>query len=243
MNRVKFLKETPMNVISGETYPLLESWGDYLSGEGSAINESVNSNIIQFPKSNYSYKDGEVYIDGIFMQADVVNGNRRVYPRRILDNAVNEYMENRVKKGKALGEWTHPPDRVEIDHTQAVLLIEDLWWEGSNVHGRAIITTGDYAGGDKIASLLRTGWKPSVSSRGLGKLVGNMKKDGYMTVDAYRIAVGIDIVNDPSAPDAHVNVIGFNENLQEKLTINNSMKEENKNVKSLIQNLRKYSKF
>lgn len=234
-----FMRETPVNVISGNTYNLLESWGGYNAiDNGHPLTESQN-NIIKFPNTpNLNFKPNEVYIHGIFMQADVVNGNKRVYPRNILDRAINEYMEGRVKKGKALGEWNHPSDRVEADHTQAILLIEDLWWEGNNVMGKAILSTGDYAGGDKIASLLRIGWRPSVSSRGVGRLVGNMKKDGYMTVDAYRIAVGIDIVNDPSAPDANVDVVGFNESLQESLTINNRKKDEK--IPTLIQKLREF---
>lgn len=241
MTKVNFLRMTPPNIISGSTHYLLESWGGV---EYSNINESLNaSNIIQMPKlDSASYKDGEIYITGTFMQADIVNGNRRVYPRSILDSALNEYLEKRVRRGKAIGEWTHPPDRVEADHTKAVLLIEDLWWEGNDVKGRAIVTTGDYAEGDKIASLLRIGWKPSVSSRGVGRLEGNMKRDGYMTVSSYRISVGIDFVNDPSAPDANVDVVGFNESLeqQESVTINKDRRLSGGVANALIENLRNY---
>lgn len=237
---------TPNNIISGSTHYLLESWSNE-EGIVNGLNESASSKILQFPQNRgVDFKNGEVYITGTFMQADIVNGNKRVYPRNILDSAINQYMEQRVKRGKALGEWTHPEDRVEVDHTQGVLLIQDLWWEGSDVKGRAIVTTGDFAGGDKIASLLRVGWKPSVSSRGVGRLVGNMERDGFMTVDAYRIAVGIDFVHDPSAPDANVNVVGFNEslastNLQESMTINNTERSDRHKIKGLIRSLKKFS--
>jgi len=65
-------------------------------------------------------------------------------------------------------------------------------------------------------------------------------------VDTYRISVGIDIVNDPSAPDANVEVIGFggNTNLQESLTINNSVmkNERSLNLTTLINGLKTYGK-
>lgn len=235
-----------MDTLDGSVHHLLESWGDeegiLVDSKGQLMSESISNNIIKFPNNkNLVFKENEVYITGTFMQADIVNGNKRVYPRGILDSAINQYMEQRVKRGKALGEWNHPEDRVEVDHTQGVLLIEDLWWEGSDVKGKAIVTTGDYAGGDKIASLLRIGWKPSVSSRGVGRLDGNMRRDGYMTVGSYRISVGIDFVHDPSAPNANVDVVGFNESrLEESVTINNSIRKTNNQFDRLIQNLKKY---
>lgn len=243
MNRLQFLRTTPIDAVPNVNYGLFESWGGI-----DPLYESFDGNkIIQLNKSKkIDFKDGEIYIYGTFMQADIINGNKRVYPRSLLDSAINQYMESRVRKGKALGEWEHPSDRVEADHTKAVLLIEDLWWEGNDVKGKAILSTGDHAEGDKIASLMRIGWRPSVSSRGVGRLKGNMARDGYMTVDTYRISVGIDIVNDPSAPDANVEVIGFggNTNLQESLTINNSVmkNERSLNLTTLINGLKTYGK-
>lgn len=244
---MQFLQTTTNDVIPDKTYGLLESWGGI-----DPLYESYDGQKISLDKGrSVDFKDGEIYIYGTFMQADIVNGNKRIYPRSLLDSAINQYMETRVRTGKALGEWTHPKDRVEADHTMAVLLIEDMWWEGNHVKGKAILSTGDCAEGDKIASLMRIGWKPSVSSRGVGSLMGNMAKDGYMTVKTYRISVGIDIVNDPSAPDANVEVIGFdNSHLSEGLidtngvTINNSIRKDKSSiiVPKLISTLRNYSK-
>lgn len=197
--------------------------------------------------SNHKYMEGEYYIEGIFAQAEIVNGNRRLYPRDDMDRALNIYMESMVKRKKALGESDHPVDRLLVDHTKSCLLVEDLWWEGNNVMGRAIITKGDGAEGDKIASLMRVGWQCSVSSRGLGKLtkVGDLKKDGYVKVGDYRISTIIDVVQTPSAPSAHVkSIMGKPSNdiggLLKEGVENNILQLKHKNsYKKLLKNINK----
>ena len=55
-------------------------------------------------------KDGKKshIIEGIFMQADQVNHNKRIYPKMVLEGAVKKYVENYVAKGRAVGELNHP---------------------------------------------------------------------------------------------------------------------------------------
>ena len=48
------------------------------------------------------------YIKGIFLQAEQVNRNGRMYPLAIMEREVNRYNENFVAKGRALGELGHP---------------------------------------------------------------------------------------------------------------------------------------
>ena len=45
-----------------------------------------------------------LYIEGIFMQSAVKNRNGRIYPTKILESAVNKYIEESVKTNTALGE-------------------------------------------------------------------------------------------------------------------------------------------
>jgi len=47
-------------------------------------------------------------IEGIFMQANKPNRNGRMYPREILESAVNKYVTEQVSKGRAVGELNHP---------------------------------------------------------------------------------------------------------------------------------------
>jgi acid stress-induced BolA-like protein IbaG/YrbA len=54
------------------------------------------------------------YLSGIFMQAEVVNGNGRVYNLTEMTNAVKT-MNDRIKRGKTVyGELNHP-DNLSID--------------------------------------------------------------------------------------------------------------------------------
>ena len=169
---------------------LIEHWGQ--PGEvvgGSPMLESVDG-------------DGALYITGIFMQAEAVNRNKRLYPRRILEAAVDRYITEQVNTRQALGELNHPT-RAMVDPSKACILIEKLWWEGNNVMGKARVIEGDNGDGDKLAALIRAGWVPGVSSRGLGKLKSSGA--GYNVVqEGFRLTVGVDVVWGPSAPDAWV---------------------------------------
>ncbi|QHJ79058.1 MAG: hypothetical protein [Caudoviricetes sp.] len=145
---------------------------------------------------------GKLYIEGIFMQANVINGNKRLYPRQVLEKAVTKYIKEQVNTKQALGELNHPA-RPYPDPMNAAILIEKLWWKGDNVHGRACIIEGDKGAGDKTAALIRAGWIPGVSSRGLGAV--KRTSTGINEVqDGFTLTVGVDVVWGPSAPSAYV---------------------------------------
>lgn len=178
-----------------ENVLLIESW-NFVDNPITVIDESNQSLTEAVIK-----KDGNLYIQGIFMQADVVNGNRRLYPKRVLEKAVDLYIKEQVNTKQALGELNHPA-RPHVDPLQACILIEKLWWEGNNVMGKARVLTGDNGVGDKVAALIRAGWVPGVSSRGLGRII---QKNGYNEVqEGFRLTVGVDVVWGPSAPQAFV---------------------------------------
>lgn len=154
-----------------------------------------------------------LYIEGVFMQAEVVNRNKRLYPKRILEKAVANYMAEQVATKQALGELNHPP-RANVDPMQAAIIIEDMWWKGNDVYGRARIIEGDHGPGDKLAANIRAGWVPGVSSRGLGSLTKSPK--GYNIVnEGFKLTVGVDAVWGPSAPDAWVTPKQITESTQE----------------------------
>lgn len=172
---------------------LIEHWGQ--PSEVTDIPEGVIN------ESTSKLKPG-LYIEGVFLQADVVNRNRRLYPKYVLETAVKNYIKEQVVTHQALGELNHPP-RANVDPMQAAIIIEDMWWEGNNVMGRARIIEGDKGPGDKLAANIRAGWIPGVSSRGLGSVKSSGK--GYNIVqEGFKLTVGVDAVWGPSAPDAFV---------------------------------------
>lgn len=193
---------------------LVENWGCPTGELGNMLVESIDD------KAN----GGHLYIEGVFLQSEVPNGNGRIYPKKIMEKAVEKYTAEQVNTRQAIGELNHPGDRSYPDPSKAALVIEKLWWKGNDVYGRARIVEGDGAQGDKVAALIRAGWVPGVSSRGLGSLKKNSR--GLNEVqEGYKLTVGVDVVWGPSAPNAYTNAYRVNESkTQENSTLNNSDK-------------------
>ena len=146
-------------------------------------------------------KDGKktLYISGPFLQAEVVNRNKRCYPIGTMVKEVKRYSDEFVSKGRALGELGHP-DGPQINLDRVSHKIVSLTQEGNNFVGKAQIL-GTPMG--KIASsLLADGVKLGVSSRGMGSITQH-EGVNYVGED-FMLATAADIVADPSAPDAFV---------------------------------------
>jgi hypothetical protein len=140
-----------------------------------------------------------LYIEGVFLQAELKNRNGRMYPMDTLNREVNSYNENYVAKGRALGELGHP-DSPTINLDRVSHKIVSLRAEGTNFIGKAQILETPMG---KIAkSLLESGVCLGVSSRGIGSIE---EKNGVNVVkDDFMLSTAADIVADPSAPDAFV---------------------------------------
>ena len=138
-----------------------------------------------------------LYIEGIFMQSDKQNKNGRLYPRSVMEKEVNRYQEM-IKEKRSLGELGHPPNPT-INLNQVSHLITELKMSGPDVIGKAKIL-GTPMG--KIAeNLIQEGIGLGVSSRGLGSL---KERNGVNEVQDDFMLATVDIVSDPSAPDAFV---------------------------------------
>jgi len=143
-----------------------------------------------------------LYIEGVFLQADLKNRNGRVYPFGVLEREVGRYNEQYVSAGRALGELGHP-DGPTVNLDRVSHKIVSLKAEGSNFIGKAQILNTPM--GNIAKSLLESGVKLGVSSRGMGSIE---EKNGANYVrDDFMLATAADIVADPSAPDAFVNGI------------------------------------
>ena len=148
-------------------------------------------------------KDGkkQYVIEGVFMQADKKNRNGRVYEKSILEGAVNKYVKEQVKTGRAVGELNHP-EGPTINLDKVSHKITELNWNGTDVVGKASILNTPM--GKIVEGLLEGGVKLGVSSRGMGTLVN---KQGASYVGKDFMLSTVDIVQDPSAPEAFVNGI------------------------------------
>jgi len=145
-------------------------------------------------------KDGgkDVYIEGVFMQAEKQNRNNRIYPKQVLAEATAKYVKEQVKSGRAVGELNHP-EGPTINLDKVSHRITDLKWEGNDVVGKALIL--DTPMGKIVKGLVEGGCKLGVSSRGMGTVE---QKEGKTYVKDDFVLATVDIVQDPSAPSAFV---------------------------------------
>ena len=146
-------------------------------------------------------KSGEknYFIEGVFMQSESKNKNGRIYEKATMEKAVNKYIDEQVKTGRAVGELNHPEGpTVNLDKVSHK--INSLHFQGNDVVGKASILKTPM--GQIVEGLLEGGVKLGVSSRGMGSLV---QKNGASYVNGDFMLSTVDIVQDPSAPSAFVN--------------------------------------
>jgi len=138
-----------------------------------------------------------VYIEGIFIQTEKENRNGRIYRKPIIEKEVSRY-QSLINEKRALGELGHPPNP-SINLDKVSHLITNLRFEGNNVIGKAKILETPMG---KIAqNFIDEGIGLGVSTRGLGSTV--LKNGIHEVQDDFHLAT-VDIVADPSAPDAFV---------------------------------------
>ena len=141
------------------------------------------------------------FLEGVFMQAEKKNRNGRIYEKKILEKAVSKYVKEQVSQGRAVGELNHPEGpTVNLDKVSHK--ITNLEFQGNDVIGKASILKTPM--GQIVEGLLEGGVKLGVSSRGMGSLV---QKQGTSYVGSDFMLATVDIVQDPSAPEAFVNGI------------------------------------
>jgi hypothetical protein len=136
-----------------------------------------------------------LYMEGIFVQGDKRNQNQRVYPSREIAKAVSE-IQKRIDSGySVLGEADHPDD-LQVNLDRVSHMIERMWMDGADGYGRLKLLPTPM--GNICKTLLDNGVKLGVSSRGSGNVTesGNVSDFEIQTVD---------IVANPSAPDAYPN--------------------------------------
>jgi len=145
--------------------------------------------------------DKKYIIEGIFMQAEQKNRNGRIYPKPILESAVDRYVKEYVSKGRAVGELNHP-EGPAINLDKVSHRITELRWDKNDVYGKALILNTPM--GNIAKGLLEGGCQLGVSSRGMGSV---SQTEGVSKVNDDFVLATVDIVQDPSAPSAFVNGI------------------------------------
>lgn len=143
------------------------------------------------------------FVEGIFLQAEKENKNKRIYRKEIMEREVNRYIKDYVVRNRAYGELGHP-DGPKINEDRVSHMIVSLKEDGNNYVGRAKIMTG-MPMGNIVKNFIDEGATIGISSRGMGSL---KEVNGINEVqDDFFLATAGDVVLDPSGPDCWLNGI------------------------------------
>lgn len=141
-----------------------------------------------------SSQDGKnLWLSGIFMQADLKNRNGRNYPLSEIAAAVNGAKSRLTEQNGILGELDHPQS-LQINLDRVSHIITELWMQGNNAFGKAKLLNTPM--GSIAQEIIKGGAKVGVSSRG----AGNVNESGGVTGFQF---ITVDIVAQPSAPEAY----------------------------------------
>lgn len=161
------------------------------------LNESIDT-IIEEVDGKKKYK-----IKGRFAVSEEINKNGRIYPKHVLENAVDTYIKEKVDNKSAYGELGHPIGP-KINESLISHLITDLTWDRNYVLGEAVIF--DTVNGLNAKAIMDGGGRLGVSTRGIGSIKKNSRGINEVQNDL-RFSTIADIVTDPSGPGCFVNGI------------------------------------
>ncbi len=134
-----------------------------------------------------------LYLNGICIQGDIRNANQRVYSSQEIGRAVKTLNEQISGGYSVLGEVDHPQD-LKINLDRVSHMITKMWMDGPNGYGKLKILPTPM--GQLVQTMLESGVKLGVSSRGSGEV------DNSGNVNGFEI-ITVDVVAQPSAPGAY----------------------------------------
>jgi hypothetical protein len=134
-----------------------------------------------------------LHLNGICIQGDIRNANQRVYSSQEIGKAVKTLNEQISGGYSVLGEVDHPQD-LKINLDRVSHMITKMWMDGPNGYGKLKILPTPM--GQLVQTMLESGVKLGVSSRGSGEV------DGSGNVQGFEI-ITVDVVAQPSAPGAY----------------------------------------
>jgi len=147
-------------------------------------------------------RNGGMMLSGKLQEADVQNGNGRVYPMNIMEREVKKYAQL-VEDNRALGELDHPDSSI-INLANVSHMVTKVWMESKSVMGK--IKVLNTPSGQILRALVESGVKTGISSRGMGSVTEHQGKT--MVEDDFQL-ICFDIVSEPSTPNAFM---GLSEN-------------------------------
>lgn len=143
----------------------------------------------------------KLYVEGIAIQTNIANKNKRIYPKEHIKEEVQRYIRETVDGRSAWSELDHPTGP-PINSDRICARFISLREDGDNYIGKALITKTPM--GDIVKGLIESGGRIGTSTRALGSVKKLSNGLNEVQRDFIMITAG-DIVMNPSAPDAYVN--------------------------------------
>jgi hypothetical protein len=134
-----------------------------------------------------------LHLNGICIQGDIRNANQRVYSSEEIGRAVKTLNEQIAGGYSVLGEVDHPQD-LKINLDRVSHMITKMWMDGPNGYGKIKVLPTPM--GQLVQTMLESGVKLGVSSRGSGEVDSSGKVQGFEIIT-------VDVVAQPSAPGAY----------------------------------------
>lgn len=146
----------------------------------------------------------EYFLEGVFIQGNVINKNRRIYPLEILLPEVSRYNKEFISQDRAMGELDHIDSPIVMCKNASHKIIS-LTQDGDNFIGKLKVMRS-VPNGQILAGLIDEGIRLGVSTRGYGSVKEDRSKGASVVQSDFNLST-IDVVSDPSAQKALVDAI------------------------------------
>lgn len=170
------------------------------------IHESAQFGDVSIQKRN----PNTVEFITVLQEANKSNRNGRIYPKAVLEKALNApNIRERLATKTWFGEAGHPMDtsvqrQMTIDMRNIAFIIKEIWWEGDLLKGR--LETADTAVGRDMKGLIEQGCRVAFSLRAQGNVHTN-PATGIVEVEDGLQILGYDWVQVPSHAKAFMEKI------------------------------------
>lgn len=169
--------------------------------------------------------NGRMRLKGKLQEAEVKNGNGRVYPRNVLEKEVNRYISENVKIRTSMGELDHPNSEV-VNLANVSHLVTNIWWEGNNVMGELELL--NTPSGKIAQEIILAGIPLGISSRAMGSV---QQMGEAVEVQGDLSMICWDLVSNPSTPNSYMKL---SEGLNPSLSSNTPYSRINEIITDII---------
>jgi hypothetical protein len=179
-------------------------------------------------------KGTPLFVEGPIQRANAKNQNGRIYPKNILERAIERYIAGPVNENRALGELDHADDNIihlnNVSHN-----IKKIWWDGDDVHAQIEIL--NTPSGRILKELFRAGINVGISSRGTGSVREMFKENAVEVQNDFELTAW-DFVSNPSTQGAFMKPVGLNESVNSE--DNNKYLKINRTISDILCNVKGY---